>query len=214
MRKSMKMLPLLLGALLLSAGTASAHVSVTPAETKQGSYEVFTVRVPTEKQSSTTKLEVKFPEGVSISRVKPLPGWTYTLDKDAEGGNTAITWTAQAQGIADGEFEEFHLQGKVADDAGQLVWKAYQTYADGSVVEWVGAAGTEEPASVTKVQPGRGAGAEDHHSAASGHEETSASAHENDWLRSPSFIIALAALAAGLIALSLSLRKSKRAASQ
>ena len=45
------------------------------------------------------------------------------------------------------------MQGKVDDQAKELVWKAYQTYQDGSLVEWVGAADADKPASVTKVNP-------------------------------------------------------------
>lgn len=45
---------------------ASAHVTVQPKVTTQGKYEVFTVRVPSEKEDSpTTKVEVKFPDGVN-----------------------------------------------------------------------------------------------------------------------------------------------------
>ena len=45
------------------------------------------------------------------------------------------------------------MQGKVDDQAKEIIWKAYQTYQDGSVVEWVGAEDAEKPASVTKVNP-------------------------------------------------------------
>lgn len=31
------------------------------------------------------------------------------------------------------------MEGRVAVDATQIVWKAYQTYEDGTVVEWIGA---------------------------------------------------------------------------
>jgi hypothetical protein len=33
----------------------------------------------------------------------------------------------------------FNMEGRVAVDATQIVWKAYQTYQDGTVVEWIGA---------------------------------------------------------------------------
>ena len=55
-----------------------------PKETTQGSYEVFTVRVPSENETvPTTKIEVKVPAEVNISRLEPKPGWTYELQKDA-----------------------------------------------------------------------------------------------------------------------------------
>ena len=45
------------------------------------------------------------------------------------------------------------MQGKVSDDAIEIVWKAYQTYKDGMLVEWVGAPNDNLPASVTVVNP-------------------------------------------------------------
>ena len=36
--------------LSLFSGVASAHVTVQPKETSQGKYEVFTVRIPSEKE--------------------------------------------------------------------------------------------------------------------------------------------------------------------
>ena len=207
--------------LLAFAGTASAHVTVLPAETKQGSYEVFTVRVPTEKESATIRVELLFPEGVAISRVQPLAGWSYEFGTDAEGKKTSIVWTADGAGLADGEFGEFKLQGKVAEDAERLAWSAVQTYADGSAVEWAGGAESETPASVTKVQPG--AGEADSHAAAAGHQASSASVDANSasggsasgdgsLLGSPVFYISLAALGAGAIVLTLALKRRNQIA--
>ncbi|MFF2483434.1 YcnI family protein [Paenibacillus sp. NPDC058071] len=201
--------------LLLLAGRAEAHVTVSPQETTQGAYEVFTVRVPTEKASATTKVELIFPEGVEISRVQPLAGWQYAFQTEAGGGGkTSIVWTADGPGLVEGEFGEFKLQGKVADNAKELVWKAVQTYADGSVVEWAGGRESETPSSVTVVSKGTGDG-----HAASGHHApavTSSGGAEGgvsvSLFAAPAFYVALAALAAGLVALSISLRRTKRVA--
>ncbi|MBW7460709.1 YcnI family protein, partial [Paenibacillus sepulcri] len=134
--------------LFLFAGIASAHVTVQPAETTQGTYEVFTVRVPSEEENVTTKsVQVKVPEGAAVSRVQPKPGWKVELEKTAENAIASITWTAEGEGLAQTEFDEFRIQGRVADDAKELVWKAYQTYSDNTVVEWVGADGSDHPAS-------------------------------------------------------------------
>lgn len=137
---------------LMFGGLASAHVTVLPKETTQGSYEKFAVRVPSEKDVPTVKVEVKFPlDEVSISRFEPKPGWNYELTKDNDGKITGVIWTATGEGLGPTEFGEFYMQGKVADNATAIHWKAYQTYKDGSVVEWVGAEGSDKPASVTKV---------------------------------------------------------------
>lgn len=144
----------LLASLSLFAGIASAHVAVYPNETTQGAYEKFTVRVPSEKKdSNTVKVEVRLtPADVTVSRIEPKAGWTYALTKDASGAVTSVVWTAQGDGLSSTEFTEFNMSGKVGDKAASITWKAYQTYKDGSVVEWVGASGSDTPASVTKVK--------------------------------------------------------------
>lgn len=149
---------------LLFAQAASAHVTVLPKETTQNTYEKFTVRVPTEKDIPTTRIELKIPAEVSISRLAPKPGWSYELVKDSAGKIASIVWKADGEGLSPTEFGEFDIQGKVAENATQIVWKAYQTYKDGSVVEWTGAPDAKTPASITvvKAKPA-GSAAEDSH---------------------------------------------------
>jgi len=189
-------------AISLFAGVASAHVTVQPKETTQGTYELFTVRVPSEKEnSSTMKVEVKFPEGVSVSRIEPKPGWKYELQKDATGKITGVTWITEGKGLSPTEFTQFYFQGKVGDQATELSWKAYQTYQDGEVVAWVGAEGSDKPASVTKVHPTSSAdGAADSHGAPT----TTASQAEGSNLP---LYLSIASLIVGFISLAISLKK-------
>ncbi|MFS0723326.1 YcnI family protein [Paenibacillus sp. 1P07SE] len=143
-------------AMLFTASVASAHVTVRPAEVVQGSFEVFSVRVPSEtKGTFTTEVRVAVPEGVNITRTEPKAGWVTELEK-TDNRIMNVTWKAEGQGLADTEFTEFRMQGRVADDATELVWRAYQTYADGSIAEWIGAPGTDSPmpASLTAVTEG------------------------------------------------------------
>lgn len=150
-------------AMLLFSDTAHAHVTVAPKETTQGAYEKFTVRVPTEKDVPTVKVELKIPADVNISLLEPKPGWTYELEKDSAGKISSIVWKASGEGLSPAEFGEFNIQGKVGDNASQIVWKAYQTYKDGSVVEWTGAPDAKTPASVTAIKPKPAGGAADSH---------------------------------------------------
>jgi uncharacterized protein YcnI len=138
--------------IMLFAGIASAHVTVFPKEAIQGSYEKFTVRVPSEQDTPTMKVEVKIPETVEISRTMPLSGWKSELTKDANGKVTSVIWTATAEGLTSTEFGEFSMQGKVDKAATSIVWKAVQTYKDGSIVEWIGDEKSDHPASVTTVK--------------------------------------------------------------
>lgn len=136
---------------LATAGVAWAHVEVSPEEAPADSYEKFTVSVPTEKDVPTTGVRVEVPEGFTVTGVQPLPGWQYEFERDG-GVITAITWSGGE--IAPEEFQEFAFQARTPEETGEFAWSAFQTYEDGSVVEWTGEPDSEEPASVVEVVPG------------------------------------------------------------
>jgi uncharacterized protein YcnI len=197
--------------LFLFAGIASAHVTVQPQETKQGSYEVFTVRVPSESENvTTTSIKVTVPVGVKVSRVQPKAGWKYELEKGSDGAITSITWTTEGSGLSQTEFDEFRISGKVADDAKELAWKAYQTYSDKSVVEWTGAPDADHPASVTTVLAGTGEG--DGHGAAAAAPEASTEAAADTAASSDKLplVLSIIAVVLGAAALAAALVRKKR----
>jgi uncharacterized protein YcnI len=157
--------------LVLIAGPALAHVTVQGPGATQGGFGKIAFRVPTEKEVPTTKLQVVFPTDAPLANagVKPHPGWTYSVVKvkpaaplKDDDGNTvdqvvqSITWTATAGGIKPGEFDEFELSAGPFPKTDQMVFKALQTYGDGSVVRWIeptvaGGAEAEHPAPVLKL---------------------------------------------------------------
>ncbi len=137
--------------LLATSGVANAHVRVLPEEVSADSFEVLTVRVPTEKDIPTTEVRVEVPEGFTISRVEPVPGWDYELEEEA-GVVSAITWSGGEIGAT--EFQQFNIQGQTPEETGEYAWNAYQTYEDGEIVEWTGPEDSEEPASVVRVVEG------------------------------------------------------------
>ncbi len=202
--------------LIMMASAASAHVTVRPNEVKQGAYEVFTVRVPSETEGTETKsVKVAIPDGVNVTRIEPKPDWSYELEQDADGTIKAVTWSAEGAGLAITEFTEFRMSGRVNDDAEELIWKAYQNYADGSVAEWVGAPNTDsaKPASLTTVLPGTGDGHGGGHDtgvtseAASGGDGNSGSGDTDDSLP---LILSIAALCVAILALLLALIRRKK----
>lgn len=152
------------------AGPASAHVTVQGPGATQGGFTKLTFRTPTEKDVPTTKLEIVFPAEHPIAsvRVKPQPGWSYTLTKgapsvplEAHGEPVTevvqrITWTATDKGIGPTEFGEFEVSAGRLPEVDELVFKALQSYADGDVVRWIeprteGAEEPEKPAPVLKL---------------------------------------------------------------
>ena len=139
------------GAMLAVSAPAWAHVVVSPEEVRAGDYETLTVSVPTEKEIPTTEIRIEVPEGFLLSGVQPVPGWEYSFEEDG-GVVTAVTFSGGE--IRPREFQQFLVQAQAPEEPGEYPWKAIQTYEDGSVVEWVGAPESEEPASVIEVVSG------------------------------------------------------------
>lgn len=143
-------------ALLSFNFSAAAHVVVYPREAKAGSYEVFTVRCPNEKDTPTMKLELDIPASeIAIHNYEPVPGWKAELEMDTSGNATKITWTTEGEGLLPHQFGEFKIMGKIDSEAKSITWKAHQTYTGSNgVVDWTGEAGSKSPASVTKLSSG------------------------------------------------------------
>ena len=151
-------------AVLGVAAPASAHVSVNPNEATQGGYGRFAFRVPNESDSaSTVKVEVVLPENAPVGSVSTMPvaGWTVavekrTLETPVEVHGTPvtevpskITWTAEGEenAIKAGQFQEFPVSLGPLPQVETMVFKALQTYSDGTVVRWIEEpVGGEEPA--------------------------------------------------------------------
>lgn len=121
--------------MLVTTSVAWAHVVVSPKEVPADSYQVLTVRAPTEKDIPTTEIRVEVPEGFTVAGVRPVPGWQSAFEEDG-GVIRAITWSGGE--IQPQEFQEFAMQARTPEETGEYSWRAYQTYEDGSVVEWTG----------------------------------------------------------------------------
>jgi uncharacterized protein YcnI len=149
-------------ALVALAPVATAHVTVNPGEAEKGGYAALAFRVPNERDDAgTTTLEVNMPEDAPIAsvRVKPKPGWEYTiemrtLDEPIDNHGTEITevvgkitWTGGL--IRPGEYEEFEVSaGPLPEDADQILFPSIQTYENGEVVRWI-----DEPAPEGEEEP-------------------------------------------------------------
>jgi len=169
-----------LGALVLVAVPAAAHVKVDPSSASQGSYTVLTFRVPNEEaDADTVGLKVQLPVDHPLASVavQPKPGWKYEVkqsklakplqsdDGSVDEADSEIDWSGGK--IAPGEFDTFSISvGPLPTDTDQLVFKVIQQYekADGtrSEVPWIqvaapGGAEPDHPAPVLQLVP---AGAE------------------------------------------------------
>jgi uncharacterized protein len=166
MQRRIAALAVAAGALAVPAA-AQAHVTVQPTSAPAGAETVVTVRVPNERDdASTVKVDVKLPPGFVSASWEAIPGWSVRAVKqklakpvqtddgpiDEQVGE--IVWTAadRKAGIQPGEFRDFPLSVVIPGKAGQtLTFKALQTYSNGSVVRWIGAPGSDQPAPQVKL---------------------------------------------------------------
>ena len=109
--------------------------------------------VPGERDSETVKVELQMPRGLLPFSYEDPAGWKRSLAKAADGSVERVVWTGSAP--SDG-FTEFSFLAGTPDTPGELQFKALQTYADGTVVRWIGAPDSDNPAAVVKVKRERG----------------------------------------------------------
>jgi uncharacterized protein YcnI len=207
-RQVRRLTGLTVAALLALAPAAQAHIQVTPTVAAPNDPVKFTVLVPGEKTAQTTRVTLKIPAGLLPFSYEDPSGWKRTLVKASNGGVDQVVWTGRL--AADG-FVEFSFLAGTPEKPGTLIWKALQTYSDGSVVRWIGAPGSEQPAPVTRIvagAPKQNAGGEGAAPAATPVATvaaTPASSSGRDWVAR---ILALLALVA-LVGVGLQLRSRR-----
>lgn len=121
-----------IGTILLPT-LAFAHVVVTPNEANVGARTVFTVSVPNEKEVAVKSIKLAIPSGLQDVQPNVLAGWKITTSTDKAGDVTAITWTGT---IPVDQRADLVFKAQAPASTTELDWKAYQTYADGTVVNW------------------------------------------------------------------------------
>jgi uncharacterized protein YcnI len=134
--------------LLLAPSLALAHAVVYPSRSAPGAYERYVIRVPNEKATATTRVEIVFPAGARVVSFADVPGWTLEVLTDSTGRISGAVWTGT---LEPERFVELPFIAVNPRQPAQLVWPVYQTYADGERVAWAGPEGSDQPASVTAV---------------------------------------------------------------
>lgn len=134
---------------------AEAHVKLDPQVSEPGSFQQYQVRLPVERDSHTTKVELEVPKGVTVSAISPVPGFKHQQEKNKDGEITKITWTATGEGIGENEYMNFPIMVANPDREGTFKWNALQTYKDGKVVKWTqDGEDSENPAPLTELKAG------------------------------------------------------------
>jgi uncharacterized protein YcnI len=118
---------------LAAPGIAFGHVVVKPNEALTGAYQTFTTSVPNEKDIPTTGVRLLIPDSIESVTPTVKPGWKITTKKSGEK-TTEISWTGGT--VPTGQRDDFTFSAHLPSTEGDINWKAYQTYQDGSVVSW------------------------------------------------------------------------------
>jgi uncharacterized protein YcnI len=130
------------------SSAAVPHVTVSPKVSTPGAWEKYEIRLPNEKTVPTTSLEVRFPAGLRIMSFEDKPGWTVEPVRDATGAITGARWAGR---LPPERFTEFGVIAVNPKQAGELSWKATQTYVDGTTINWSGGKDSKTPAPTVVV---------------------------------------------------------------
>ena len=133
---------------LLVPAVAFAHAVVYPKTSTAGAYERYVLRVPNERGSATTKIEIRFPAAAEVISFADVPGWTVAPVLDSAQRIVGATWTGT---LPPERFVELPFIAVNPKTATQLVWPVIQSYANGERVEWTGSPDSKAPASTTDV---------------------------------------------------------------
>ena len=137
-----------LGVAMLCSSLAWAHVVVYPKTSTPGAYEKYVIRVPNERDVSTIKVEIRFPEALRVVSFGDVPGWKLQVLADSTQRIIGAVWT----GVLPKErFVEFPFVAVNPKDSTSVTWPTYQTYEGGERVEWVGPDSSYTPVSSTLI---------------------------------------------------------------
>jgi|GEM_PF-498750 uncharacterized protein YcnI len=166
---------------LSAAPPAGAHIQIQPTEVAPKDAALFTLLVPGESGTGTTKVELKVPPGVYPFSYEETPGWKRKLVKKPNGMVDRVVWTGHA--VPDGLVRFTFLAG-TPEKPGTIKWAAIQTYAGGQEARWIGEPDSENPAPFTEVSNTalpQNAGGESAPGGESAAPEVTASDEGTDW---------------------------------
>jgi len=110
----------------LAITSLSAHVTVSPLQSKTGAVQKYELRVHNEAKVAATSVDLEIPDGVTVTEVaKPATG-SYTTRK-AGDRITAITWQVDVQ---PSKYVALPFTAQNPDGATELHWSMHEHLAD------------------------------------------------------------------------------------
>jgi uncharacterized protein YcnI len=129
---------------LVLAPQAGAHAEITPARVPANSVREFVLSVAGEEPSPTVRVAMQVPAGLANVKSLPAQGWRSELR------GRVLTWTGGQ--FPQGEDGEFTITAQFPNTPGvTLRFPTVQTYGNGTVVRWIGAAASDTPAPTIRL---------------------------------------------------------------
>lgn len=130
-------LALLISPMLAPSANAHASVQLYGSEAVAGGYGHVFIRIPhASATTSTVKVEVEIPAGVTGVKPQQIGGWKESRTMSADGKDVvAVSWSEG--NLPDTSFQDFGISVKFPATAGTIYFKTVQTLSDGSTVAWI-----------------------------------------------------------------------------
>src|SRR5262245_1598465 len=111
-----------------TASSLSAHLTVSPLQSKPGAVQKYELRAHNEAKLAATSIDLEIPEGVTVTEVaKPATG-AYTT-KTAGERIITISWQVE---VPSGKYVALPFTAKNPDGVAELHWTMHEHLADGS----------------------------------------------------------------------------------
>ena len=138
-----------LATLLLVQTAVFGHVTIAPRESGTSVEQRYTVRVPTERDTPTVRIEAQFPGDLFVVSIDAKEGWRVETTARADGRIVSAVWSGGR--IPPHESDSFTVVARNPAREATLVWKVVQIHEDESRAEWVGEQGSRNPAPITRT---------------------------------------------------------------
>jgi uncharacterized protein YcnI len=130
-----------------AAASVSAHIMVSPPESKAGATQRYELRVHNEEKVAIKSVDLTVPDGIDIVSIDKAPAGSYTTTKTGDR-ITTLTWTVD---VAPTKYLALPFMAKNSATPREVKWNARAHMVDGSTVEFSDKPGAAEKSSVTKI---------------------------------------------------------------
>jgi uncharacterized protein YcnI len=132
---------------LLCTVSMSAHIMVSPPQSKIGAEQRYELRVHNESKIAVASVALDIPNGITVTNVAQPSAGSFTTTKTGDR-IVAITWKID---VPPSKYLALPFTATNPGTATEVHWNVHEHLADGSVVEWSDKPNAAEKASVTKI---------------------------------------------------------------